>query len=191
MSIIIHVIRQGQRELALALIQYAHPQQINAYEEGQTALHVAIQKGYLDIAKALLENRANINSLANDPSYSKMTPLHYAALTGSISATRLLLAWGAKTDLKNGYAQTPAIIARQHGFKELASTIEHQQNYSFQCPIPSERTYPAPLPNMIDLQNNAFSTLQISGWFKKKDKPAASNIIDFVAYKKKKLKKKR
>jgi ankyrin repeat protein len=188
MTIIIHVLRQGQRELALALIQYAHPQKINEYEEGQTALHIAIQKNFLDIAKSLLERKANIDALGSDPSYSKMTPLHYAALIGNLPATRLLLAWGAKTNQKNCYGQTAAILARQHGFMDVANLIEHQQQYSFQCPDPiKDRAYSLPLPNMIDLQTN---TLQITGWFSKKNKPV-TNIIDFAAYKKKRQHKKR
>jgi len=130
MSVIIYVLCQGQSELALSLIKTSLPKDINAYEEGQTALHLAIQKNHLDIAKALLEKRANINALANDPAYRNMTPLHYAALTNNIAATRLLLAWGANTTLQNSYGHSAAMIAKQQGFFALEKLIEQQARYA-------------------------------------------------------------
>jgi len=48
--------------------------QINIRVKGNTALHIACHRGYLDIVKHLLDNGADKNVTDNDGD----TPLHYA-----------------------------------------------------------------------------------------------------------------
>ncbi|HRE33149.1 MAG TPA: ankyrin repeat domain-containing protein, partial [Candidatus Berkiella sp.] len=146
MSIIINALRQGHTELALALIQHAKPYQVSQYDsQGQTALHLAIQKNFIGVAKALLEKGANINALATDLSYTHMTPLHYAALTGNLKAIQLLLTWGANIHLENGQFHTAATIAYQHGFLEIARLIEQHQRHNVKYQWPAHKPQPAGL----------------------------------------------
>jgi ankyrin repeat protein len=168
MSIIINAIRQAHRELALALISQAQPYQLCQYDHhGQTAIHLAVQKNYIDIVKRLLEKGADINALATDPSYSHMTPLHYAALTGNVKAVQLLLSWGANIYLENGQFHTAATIAYQHGFLEIARIIEQrpQQLVKYQW------------PQYLPLQNATGTLAELQ---------PKSNVLDFVAYRQKK-----
>ena len=59
-----------------------------------TALHVACQKGYVDVAKVLIQNGADVN--ANSVVTNKMTPLHVAAgKTKSADLVKLLIQNGA------------------------------------------------------------------------------------------------
>lgn len=178
MSIIINALRQGHPDLALALIQHAKVYQLCEYDQqGQTALHLAVQKNFIDVMKALLEKGANINALGTDPSYTHMTPLHYAALTGNFKATQLLLAWGANIHLENGQYHTAATLAYQHGFLDIARMIErrYQHTTKYQWPMNS-------------LQNQAASrtleALQVRD-LPKDNRLTANNVVDFVAYRKK------
>src|SRR5262245_29015049 len=122
--LITDALKQGDRLLALTLIQKAYPYQLNQPDiQGQTPLHLAVQKHDLTIIEALLIKGAQLNLKAQDPCYKEMTPLHYAALTGDWSATHLLLQWGANARILNGQHLSPASIAYQHGFVKVAQLI--------------------------------------------------------------------
>ncbi|XP_026315519.1 protein phosphatase 1 regulatory subunit 12B isoform X3 [Hyposmocoma kahamanoa] len=70
---------------------------------GGTPLHVAAAKGYIDVAKILLED-CNVEPDCVD--YEGWTPLHAAALWGQKEAAVLLLKCGADPHLKNYSGQT-------------------------------------------------------------------------------------
>lgn len=185
MSVIIKALREGHIELAVMLIKNSAPYQVCLYDEtGQTALHVAVQKNYLDIASLLLEKGANINALAHDDAYQRMTPLHYAALTGNIVATRLLLNWGADITIENGDRLNAASVALKHGFESIAKTIHQHANYKpkFNWPLrlplakkPVEKQDAPFAKNTYDLQTKQLLSSR-----------PQSNVVDFLSYKLKK-----
>ena len=52
---------------------------VNAVDENkQTALHIAAQKGHVDVAKVLIQSGADVNALQKD----KWTALHLVARDG-------------------------------------------------------------------------------------------------------------
>ncbi|CAK1554631.1 unnamed protein product [Leptosia nina] len=81
----------------------------NGYSEvrdlktGGTPLHVAAAKGYIDVAKTLLED-CNVEPDCVD--YEGWTPLHAAALWGQKEAAAILLKFGADPNVKNFSGQT-------------------------------------------------------------------------------------
>ncbi|XP_045541974.1 protein phosphatase 1 regulatory subunit 12C isoform X8 [Papilio machaon] len=92
-----------------ALLMDARQWAKNGYVEvrdpktGGTPLHVAAAKGYLEVAKILLEE-CKID--ANCVDYEGWTPLHAAALWGQKEVATLLINYGAKLDIKNYSGQT-------------------------------------------------------------------------------------
>ena len=186
MTIIINALREDHVELAMALIKDSSPYQVCQYDHtGQTALHIAIQKSYLDVACALLEKGADINAFARDHAYHRMTPLHYAALTGNLVATRLLLNWGANTDLENGDRLTASSLALKHGFIAIAKLINQREpqkpkfNWPLRMPLPRKKSsfQAEPLsPFSIHPLNNQYT----------KSRDCNDNVIDFAAYKQRK-----
>ncbi len=196
MTIIIKTLKQGNRNLAASLIQSALPYQINQCDQyGQTALHIAVQKNYLDIIELLLEKGANINALGNDPSYKNMTALNYAALTGNLAATKLLLAWGANPALKNSQHHAPIVTAYQHGFVEVARTIQrhkgdqHKPIWPPSLPAtPAQKTIQQSLIRKpLELKTSSIESQHARVWLQQNSKNS-NNIVDFSAYKKEKLK---
>jgi hypothetical protein len=77
--------------------------------EGYTALHSAACRP--EIAKLLIERRADVNALAKDSS----TPLHEAARLGSVAVARHLLAGGAKVNATDKDGETPLSLADDFG----------------------------------------------------------------------------
>lgn len=193
MTIIINALREDHVELAMTLIQNSAPYQICQYDHtGQTALHIAIQKNYLDIACILLEKGADINAFARDHAYHRMTPLHYAALTGNLVASRLLLNWGANTSLENGDRLTPATLALKHGFIAIAKVINQKEpqkpkfNWPLRMPLARKPRDPA---RENTHSYNSFHVHQLSEPYqnmRRAEQGARNNVVDFVAYKQRK-----
>jgi ankyrin repeat protein len=95
-------------------------------DRNTTALHVACRKGYFDIAKLLIENKASLNiqeleSMDNVSAYASKinrrfgdTPLHCAVKNKHTEIVELLLSNGAKTEHRS-YGYTPMHCAAKYG----------------------------------------------------------------------------
>ena len=177
--LISNALRQGDRLLALSLIQHAYPYQLNQRDvTGQTPLHLAVQKHDLVIIDALLTKGAQLNLLAQDPCYKDMTALHYAALTGDWSAANLLLQWGANTQILNGQRLSPASIAYQHGFTKVAQLIERYTS----GPTKSQSTKLC-LQKVLELRNSGVEALETRKWLNDKI-PEMNNVVSLAEFRK-------
>lgn len=176
-------LKQGDRTLALTLIHQAHPYQINQRDEdGQTPLHLAVQKHDLMIIEALLVKGAQVNLRANDPCYHEMTPLHYAALTGDWSAANILIQWGADTLALNAQHKNPATIAFQHGFSKVGKLIEqNQKKYT----IPQFDVSQNIKQKTLEMRNSSIETLEARKWLSTKA-PINNNVVNLAEYRRKK-----
>jgi ankyrin repeat protein len=61
-----------------------------------TPLHAASADGHLEIARLLLEHRADVNARA----INRETPLHVASRMGHVGIVRLLLEYGADASVE-------------------------------------------------------------------------------------------
>jgi len=96
---------------------------------GASPLMVAVSCNNLAIVKLLIKNNADVNQSTaltplNSPNYefnSGMTPMHYAALSGSDDCIKELIKNNANLNPLNGLDETPLFLAAQ---KCNVSTVE-------------------------------------------------------------------
>ena len=79
--------------------------------EGFTALHYAARHGYVEIARLLLAERADVNA-KTDKGY---TPLQYAVMYDHKEIVQLLLSNKADVDVRDGIGCTPLYVAAENG----------------------------------------------------------------------------
>jgi hypothetical protein len=83
-------------------------------------LHLAVEYGYHDMVKFLLDKGAEINDQEN---FSKFTPLHFAAVGGHKAIAELLLTKGADVNAKDKSDRTPLHFAADGGHKAVAELL--------------------------------------------------------------------
>lgn len=72
-------------------------------KEGETALHAAVEGGYLDIVKMCLEKGGKVRSRRANLAH----PLHIAAINGYVEIAKLLVDARAKIEARNANHETP------------------------------------------------------------------------------------
>ena len=85
---------------------------------GQTALHLASQKGFAQPVETLIAHGADVSAVTNKGD----TPLHLAARKGHDAVAVVLLQRGAQPDVKNSRGSTPLQTARS-AKKEMVATL--------------------------------------------------------------------
>ncbi|KAJ8324100.1 Target of rapamycin complex 2 subunit avo2 [Batrachochytrium dendrobatidis] len=81
-----------------------YPDLISAMsKQGKTALTIATEKGHADMIQALLEQKADVNSVDGNGS----TPLHHAAAYGHTECVDILLKHGANLHIVNKMGWKP------------------------------------------------------------------------------------
>jgi ankyrin repeat protein len=86
---------------------------------GETLLHLAAKKGYLNLVKLLIDRSAEIN--AQDEGGN--TPLHYAAASGRKDVVKLLLEKGVDATITNAREQKAIDYSNIKGFNEITALI--------------------------------------------------------------------
>jgi len=89
-------------------------------DDGFAALHLAVIRGHMDVAKKLVARRADVDVLTQDGE----TPLMWAAHLGSMAACKELLRHGADASFKNR-ARTAATQARAAGHRRVYEMLEN------------------------------------------------------------------
>lgn len=80
----------------------------------KTVLHIACEKGNVELAKMFIHNGALIDKKDNDG----RTPLHYAAQNGNEELVKLILEKGHKLNFKDNQGYTPLHLAiKKHKFE--------------------------------------------------------------------------
>jgi ankyrin repeat protein len=99
------------------------------YGSKWTPLHVASKKGFADIIKTLIENRANIESMTT----SGFTPLIIASYSEHVDAIKMLLEKGAMVDNNGVNGKTALMYASKKGhIKVIGILIDKGANINAQ-----------------------------------------------------------
>lgn len=108
--------RTGNVEIVQALL--AHGADVNAKESarGQTALMWAMAERHPELARVLIERKAEVNARST----SGFTPLLFAARQGDVESARILLEAGAKVNDAAPEEGSPLVVATYSGHEQLA-----------------------------------------------------------------------
>jgi ankyrin repeat protein len=147
-SLVMHVVYRGQRDLAKAIADkkreldifeaaslgctnalgklLGDTSAINAYsKDGFTALHFACYFGQPEAARLLLEKGAKVDAVASNPTH--VMPLHSAASSRNLEAARLLLKRGAPINARQQAGWVPLHAAAQNGDRDMVALfLEHK-----------------------------------------------------------------
>uniref|UniRef100_A0A2K5EKS2 E3 ubiquitin-protein ligase MIB2 n=1 Tax=Aotus nancymaae TaxID=37293 RepID=A0A2K5EKS2_AOTNA len=108
----------GNAARALDLLR-RRPEQVDAKNQGRTALQLAAYLGQVELVRLLLQARAGVDL----PDEEGNTALHYAALGNQPEAARVLLNAGCRVDAINSTQSTALHVAVQRGFLEVVRTL--------------------------------------------------------------------
>ena len=91
----------------------------NLMENGQTALHVAVQIGSSRCCSLLIEARADMKTTRFD----HLSPLHLAVEQDQLEVLQVLLHWGADKDQPLPTGATPLFLAASMGHLEMVRAL--------------------------------------------------------------------
>jgi ankyrin repeat protein len=89
---------------------------------GETPLHIAARRGYVQIVKILLDANADVNAKSGHS--GDMTPIHLAITNGHPEIVQMLIKRGADLNDRGRYAQeSPLLLAAFLGRHEFINTL--------------------------------------------------------------------
>ena len=89
---------------------------------GATPLYRAAASDRIEIAKILLQNKAELNFVAE---LQRESALHVAVFNGSKEMVRILIENGADLKIKDAYGKTPSDVAMVKSNKEVFDLLEN------------------------------------------------------------------
>jgi ankyrin repeat protein len=112
--------------------------------DGCIPIHVAAEKGWVEMVLLLLEHGADVNR----SNVFGWVALHFAASKGNADILKILLDFGASTQFKNRHGQTAFELSAAKGFINCANLLQDKEisvNNSFSSPAPSLSPSPVKL----------------------------------------------
>ncbi|KAH9087605.1 hypothetical protein LEN26_019938 [Aphanomyces euteiches] len=88
-------------------------------KRNEAALHIAAEKGYIDIVNILLLSKASVD-IKNE---NRETPLHLACLKGYLEVAEALLGKNASVEAENNKGKNALDLASSRGFLEIATKL--------------------------------------------------------------------
>ncbi|XP_061190005.1 ankyrin-2-like [Saccostrea echinata] len=89
------------------------------YLSAKTPLHVAIERGLIEVAESLIRLGANVNAIDE----IDQTPLHLACSRNDIKTVKLLVKEGANIFSYSANDETPMSLAAKNGLEEISQVL--------------------------------------------------------------------
>ena len=87
--------------------------------EGETALHAAVEGGYLDVVKLCLDKGAKVRARRGNLAH----PLHIAAINGHVKIAACLIEHNANIEARNALHETPLHKAAASNKREMVEFL--------------------------------------------------------------------
>jgi ankyrin repeat protein len=177
----------GNESLLLLLSELERKLEVMARGDERPLLFLAVEKGFAEVAKLLLEYGADANAadeegrtplhVAAERGYAEIakilldhgadvnardlrgnTPLHYAALKGDVELVRLLLERGADPFALNTVGEAPADLAAEKGHAQAAQLIKSWRRAKERGWVPERET--AEAVSVASLEEELFEAVR-------------------------------
>lgn len=103
----------------LLLVRGAEPNRPVESHDGQTPLHIAVQRGHWFLAQLLLMFGADASVVNND----EVAVIHYAAWNGDEDLVRALVACGANVFAADAFGSLPLMYVEGHNNHEVVEVL--------------------------------------------------------------------
>ncbi|XP_030849766.1 transient receptor potential cation channel subfamily A member 1 homolog [Strongylocentrotus purpuratus] len=128
---LLHLIAgNGHHQTTKAILKNPDVQMKKKNEKGQTALHVAIEKGYIMTSALILKTDKGLAEIKDN---NKMTPLMYACRIGNIYIVKMLLEMLTEAKVKIGLLDCDGLNCLDHaidnGKEMIAVELLDQDNW--------------------------------------------------------------
>src|SRR6267142_2172280 len=119
-----------QGPVKVLVIENSEDVNSRSFDNESTPLHLALQNGYLEAARILVEHGAD----AAAPTKDGWSPVHYVSQQGHVELARLMLIkHGGIVEAQTKDGETPLHLASRRGHLELAQLLlEHHANIEAQ-----------------------------------------------------------
>ena len=115
-------VRMGLLDICKLIVKYVGDTTPEDFY-GSTPLHVAAKSGNFEVFKFIFDNNRDKNPRSERIGPNKesngWTPLHFAASQGHLEICKLILKHIKNKNPKNGFQQTPAMLAQRSGHREV------------------------------------------------------------------------
>ena len=105
--------------------------QVDAKVQEKTALHVAVNRGQVDMVRLLLDYKASVNVQDEDGD----RPLHLCAYSSEPEIAGILIQQGANPNLMNHRGATAIIIAAAKGNTRVLKELLKAPNVDLDIPV--------------------------------------------------------
>ena len=94
-------------------------------ENGLCPLTLSCRYNHIDVTRFLLKNKANVNGVGDSGGDYIEYPLMIAIEKKNEKLVKLLLEYGAKTDIKNELGQTPIEFSKSRNYKNIVELLNN------------------------------------------------------------------